>query len=111
MNKVWKNKKSALFAMFVTTILILAGAVLFYLIFPNDLDYSGDYMIRSFDSFGVPSKISFAVSFLLIMGMIVCIVSAFCVPSWFITLGEDIGWQGYLLPLLCKKWLPNRQCY
>ena len=101
--KVWKNKKAALFAMFVPAILISAGAVLFYLIFPNDLDYSGDYIIQSFDSFGVPSEISFTVSFLLIMGMIVCIISAFCVPSWFIALGEDIGWQGYLLPLLCKK--------
>ena len=101
--KVWKNKKAALFAMFVPTILIFAGAVLFYLIFPNDLDYSGDYIIQSFDSFGAPSEISFTVSFLLIMGMIVCIISAFCVPSWFIALGEDIGWQGYLLPLLCKK--------
>ena len=101
--KVWKNKKVALFAMFVPTILIFVGAVLFYLIFPNDLDYSGGYIIQSFDSFGVPSEISFTVSFLLIMGMIVCIISAFCVPSWFIALGEDIGWQGYLLPLLCKK--------
>lgn len=101
--KVWKNKKAALFAMFVPTILIFAGAVLFYLIFPNDLDYSGDYIIQSFDIFWVPSEISFTVSFLIIMGMIVCIISAFCVPSWFIALGEDIGWQGYLLPLLCKK--------
>lgn len=106
--KVWKNKKAALFAMFVPTILIFAGAVLFYLIFPNDLDYSGDYIIQSFDSFGMPSEISFTVSFLLIMGMIVCIISAFCVPSWFIALGEDIGWQGYLLPLLCKK-MADRQ--
>lgn len=101
--KVWKNKKSALFAMFVPTAFILAGAVLFYLIFPNDLDYSGDYIIQSFGSFGAPSEISFTVPSLLIMGLIVCIISAFCVPSWFIALGEDIGWQGYLLPLLCKK--------
>ena len=106
--KVWKNKKAALFAMFVPAILISAGAVLFYLIFPNDLDYSGDYIIQSFDIFWVPSEISFTVSFLIIMGMIVCIISAFCVPSWFIALGEDIGWQGYLLPLLCKK-MPARQ--
>lgn len=101
--KVWKNKKIALFAMFVPTVFIFAGAVLFYIIFPNDLDYSGDYIIQSFGSFGVPSEISFTASSLLIIGMIVCIISAFCVPSWFIALGEDIGWQGYLLPLLCKK--------
>lgn len=101
--KVWKNKKITLFAMFVPTVFILAGAVIFYLIFPNDLDYSGDYIIQSFGRFGVPSEISFTVSFLLIIGVIVCLISAFCVPSWYIALGEDIGWQGYLLPLLCKK--------
>ena len=79
------------------------GAVSFYLIFPNDLDYSGNYIIQTFGSFGAPSEINFTVPSLLIMGMVVCIISAFCVPSWFIALGEDIGWQGYLLPLLCKK--------
>lgn len=101
--KVWENKKIALFAMFVPTVFIFVGAVSFYFIFPNDLDYSGDYIIQSFSSFGVSSEISFTVPSLLIMGMIVCIISAFCVPSWFFALGEDIGWQGYLLPLLRKK--------
>ncbi|MFL8578428.1 CPBP family intramembrane glutamic endopeptidase [Clostridioides difficile] len=101
--KVWKNKKAALFSMFVPTVFILVGAVLFYLIFPNDLDYSGDYIIQTFGSSGAPSEISFTVPSLLIIGMVVCIISAFCVPSWFIALGEDIGWQGYLLPMLCKK--------
>lgn len=61
--KVWKNKKSALFAMFVPTVFILAGAVLFYIIFPNDLDYSGNYIIQSFGSFGAPSEISFTVPY------------------------------------------------
>lgn len=101
--KVWKNKRIALFAMFVPAVFILVGAVVFYLVFPNDLDYSGDYVIQSFSSLGVPSEISFTVPFLLIIGVIVCIISAFCIPSWYIALGEDIGWQGYLLPLLCKK--------
>lgn len=101
--KVWKNKKAALFSMVVPTVFILVGAVLFYLIFPNDLDYSGDYIIQAFGSSGAPSEISFTVPSLLIIGMVVCIISAFCVPSWFIALGEDIGWQGYLLPMLCKK--------
>ena len=101
--RVWKNKKFALVAMFVPAVLVFVGAVSFYLIFPNDLDYSGNYIIQTFGSFGAPLEINFTVPSLLIMGMVVCIISAFCVPSWFIALGEDIGWQGYLLPLLCKK--------
>ena len=45
--KVWKSKKNALVAMFVPTVLVFVGAVLFYLIFPNDLDYSGNYIIQT----------------------------------------------------------------
>lgn len=101
--KAWKNKKIALFSMFVPAVFILVGAVLFYIIFPDDLDYTGEYIIRSFGHLGAPSKISFTVPSLLITGIIICIISAFCVPSWFIALGEEIGWRGYLLPLLCKK--------
>ncbi len=41
------------------------------------------------------------------MGIILYIISALCFPVWFIALGEDIGWQGYLLPLLYRK-LPAR---
>lgn len=89
--------------MFVPTFFILMGAALFYFIFPHDLDYGGNYIVQSFSRFGAPSEISFTISSLLITSLIVCIISSFGVPSWFVALGEDIGWQGYLLPLLCKK--------
>ena len=35
--------------------------------------------------------------------MIVCVISAFCVPSWFIALGEDIGGQGYITAVALQK--------
>ena len=101
--KVWKNKKAMLFSAFVPTAAIFCGTAIFFLIFPNDLDYSGKYISQTYGAFGAPSDISFTVFSMLIMGMIVYIISAVCFPVWFIALGEDIGWHGYLLPLLCKK--------
>lgn len=38
-----------------------------------------------------------------LMGFIIYIISAIAFPIWYIALGEDIGWQGYMLPLLCRK--------
>ncbi|MEE0264431.1 MAG: CPBP family intramembrane glutamic endopeptidase [Acutalibacteraceae bacterium] len=79
------------------------GAVIFYLIFPQDLDLNGTYIAKNFAEFGAPSDIQFTVPGLLVVGLCLCAVSSVFVPFWFISLGEDIGWQGYLLPLLCKK--------
>ena len=101
--KVWKIKKALLFSAFVPTAAIFCGIIIFFLIFPNDLDFSGKYISQTYGAFGAPSDISFTVSSMLIMGTIVYIISAVCFPVWFIALGEDIGWQGYLLPLLCEK--------
>lgn len=38
-----------------------------------------------------------------LMGFIVYTISAVALPIWYIALGEDIGWQGFMLFLLCRK--------
>lgn len=103
----WKNKKALLFSACVPTAAILCGIIVFFFIFPNDLDFSGKYISQTYEAFGVPSEIRFTIFSMLTIGIILYIISAVCFPVWFIALGEDIGWQGYLLPLLCKK-LPVR---
>lgn len=105
--KFWKNKKALFFSALVPTAAILFGIIAFFLIFPNDLDFSGKYISETYGAFGAPSEIEFTIPSMLIMGLILYVISAVCVPVWLIALGEDIGWQGYLLPLLCKK-LPVR---
>lgn len=105
--KLWKNKKALLFSALVPTAAILCGIIAFFFIFPNDLDFSGKHISQTYGAFGAPSEIEFTIFSMLMMGIILYIISAVCFPVWFIALGEDIGWQGYLLPLLCKK-LPVR---
>lgn len=105
--KLWKNKKALLFSAFVPTAAILCGIIAFFFIFPNDLDFSGKHISQTYGAFGAPSEIEFTIFSMLMMGIILYIISVVCFPVWFIALGEDIGWHGYLLPLLCKK-LPVR---
>lgn len=85
--KVWKNKKALLFSAFVPTAAIFCGTAIFFLIFPNDLDFSGKYISQTYGAFGAPSDISFTVFSMLRMGTIVYIISAVCFPVWFIALG------------------------
>lgn len=37
------------------------------------------------------------------MGIVIVIISAIAVPIHLLELGEEIGWRGYLLPLLCER--------
>lgn len=99
----WKNKKALLFSALVPTAAILCSTIIFFFVFPNDLDFSGKYISQTYGAFGAPSEINFTIFSMLLMGLILYVISAVCLPIWFIALGEDIGWQGYLLPLLCKK--------
>lgn len=105
--KLWKNKKALLFSALVPTAAILCGTIAFFFIFPSDLDFSGKHISQTYGAFGAPAEIEFTIFSMLMMGIILYIISAVCFPVWFIALGEDIGWHGYLLPLLCNK-LPVR---
>ncbi len=101
--KVLKDKKAFLFSALVPGAAIFLGAVMFFLIFPEDLDFWGRYICETYGAFGAPRDIELTVGSMLLMGVIVYIISAAAFPIWYIALGEDIGWQGYMLPLLCQK--------
>lgn len=100
--KFWKKPKMFFFSALVPTAAIFLGAILFYVIFPNDLDYTGRFIVENYSAFGAPSNINMDVNGMLRLGVIVWLISAVCFPVWFIALGEDMGWQGYFLPLLLK---------
>lgn len=101
--KVLKNKKALLFSALVPGAAIFLGTVLFFLIFPNDLDFQGRFIAETYGVYGAPQDIELTVSAMFVMGLIVYAISAVAVPVWVFALGEDIGWQGYMLPLLCRK--------
>lgn len=101
--KIFQNKKALLFSTLLPGAAIFLGTVLFFLIFPEDLDFQGRYISQTYGAFGAPQDIHLTIGSMFLMGLIVYAVSAVSLPIWYIALGEDIGWQGYMLPLLCKK--------
>ncbi len=101
--KIFNNKKALLFAALLPGAAIFLGTALFFFLFPDDLDYQGNYISQTYGAFGAPEDIQLTIGAMFLMGLIVYMISAVSFPIWFIALGEDIGWQGYLLPLWCKK--------
>lgn len=101
--RVFKNKKALSFSALIPGAAIFLGAVLFFLIFPEDLDFQAGYISETYGAFGAPQDIELTIGSMFLMGLIVYVISAAAFPIWFIALGEDIGWQGYMLPLLCRK--------
>ena len=98
--KIIKNKKALLFSTLIPGAAIFLGTVLFFLIFPEDLDFQGRYIS---EIYGVIQDIELTIGSMFLMGLVVYVISAVALPIWYVALGEDIGWQGYILPLLCKK--------
>ncbi len=101
--RIFQNTKALLFSALIPGAAIFLGTILFFLVFPDDLDFQGRYISAAYGAFGAPSDIELTIGSMFLMGFIVYAVSAAAFPIWYIALGEDIGWQGYMLPLLCRK--------
>ena len=101
--RIFQNTKALLFSALIPGAAIFLGTILFFWVFPDDLDFQGRYISAAYGAFGAPSDIELTIGSMFLMGFIVYAVSAAAFPIWYIALGEDIGWQGYMLPLLCRK--------
>ena len=92
------NIKYYLIAYFMTNIFIILGVILFFIIFPNMLDTNLTSLKESLQSQGVTidANIILIAQFVqgILIGPIINII---------FTLGEEIGWRGYLLQKLCKQ--------
>lgn len=96
--KVWKNPKSWLFSAFVPGILIALGAVLYFLVFPNE--YSG--VFRYGMRLGTDAEV--VIKFPLLIALVCILAAAIMIPIQLLELGEEIGWRGYLLGFQVEKY-------
>ena len=90
--KVWKNPKLWGFCAFAPSILIVVGALIYFMLFPEQ--YSGVFNIGSVIGTGQVIQVNNPFQFSLVCVMI----AALCVPIQLLELGEEIGWREYLLP-------------
>jgi uncharacterized protein len=94
--------KTYLFAAFAPGVVIFLGGLLFFTLFPQDLDLGAHNLIAQYGKFGPPDTISFTVQNVVLIGLAFIVVSPLVLPVHIFALGEEIGWRGYLLPILLK---------
>lgn len=90
--KVWKNPKLWGFCAFAPGILIVVGALLYFVLFPEQ--YSGIFDIGSVIGTEQIIQVNSPFQF----SLICVLIAALCVPIQLLELGEEIGWREYLLP-------------
>jgi membrane protease YdiL (CAAX protease family) len=96
------NWKTYLTAAFVPSLLMALGAVLYFLLFPEQLDLSAERLVATYGSFGVPADLPHTLAALMRVGIIGILISPFAIPIVLFALGEEIGWRGYLLPIFLQ---------
>jgi uncharacterized protein len=98
--KRWK--KMYLFAAFAPGVAIFLGGLLYFMLFPQDLDLGAHNLIAQYGQYGAPETIHFTVQTIILIGLAFIILSPLVLPVYIFALGEEIGWRGYLLPILLK---------
>lgn len=102
----WKPKfrgniKNILLAWFVPVIFTVLGAVLYFAVFPDRLDFTGEYL-RAAGGEAVMQQLAAAgitPELYLVVALVQCITYAPLV-NMFAALGEEVGWRGAMQPML-----------
>ena len=103
-----KHWKTYLFSMFAPGAVILLSALLFFTIFPNDLDLTARNLVAQYGQYGAPDTLLLTPRTLILVGIGFIFISPLVLPVHLFALGEEVGWRGYLLPILLKLASPRK---
>lgn len=95
------NIKYYLIAWFGPVVLTVIGALLYFLIFPNNLTFEMEYLAGAYEASGIEFDIEQLKSTLLIQSIVAIFLSP--VVNAIACFGEEWGWRGYLLPKMSEK--------
>ena len=110
--RIRKNIRPILFAWFAPLLLTAAGAVLYFLLFPQHVDLSGSYLsaLGGAEALGQLKEQGISYPLYVLISAVSSITYA-PLLNMIAALGEEIGWRGFLYPQLkdrfgrTKGWL------
>ena len=98
-----KNLKAYLLAWFGPGVLTLAGAILYFLIYPQQLDLSFQYLAQVLESAGAPmEELPIPLGLLMLVQAVQALLLG-PVMNFIPCFGEEWGWRGYLLPKIADR--------
>ncbi len=100
--------KTYLFAAFLPGVAIFLSGLLYFSLFPQDLDLTARNLVAQYGQYGAPENILFTVQTVILIGLAFIVLSPLVLPVHLFALGEEIGWRGYLLPILLKFTSPRK---
>lgn len=109
--QIRKNIKTILIAWFAPAILTSVGAALYFLIFPSHFDLSGSSLAAIAGKEALEQLEAQGISYS--MYVLICVISCLtCAPpiNAFFSLGEEIGWRGFLYPQLKARFGRKKGC-
>ncbi len=103
-----KSWKTYLLAAFLPGVAIFLGGLLYFLLFPQDLDLSARNLVAQYGQYGAPDSLLLTPQTVFWIGLAFIFLSPLVLPVHLFALGEEIGWRGYLLPILLKLTSPRK---
>lgn len=98
------NWKMYVISAYIPGIIIALGALLYFAIFPTHLDLTLGYLKNLMTVTGQQIQLpTLSISSLLLIAVGLVIFAPLVFVNHILAFGEEIGWRGYLLPLLCNK--------
>ncbi len=103
--QIRKNIRYILIAWFSPMILTAVGAALYFLIFPNHFDLTGEYMILNGAAESLKQMEAQGISYLtMVLMSVISAVTYAPLINMFFALGEETGCRGFLYPQLRAKY-------
>jgi len=94
-----RNVECYIGACLLPGILILVGAVVFFILFPQTFDLTWSYALSMMGE-GAVAPFALTVPIVLLLGMASIVVAPLVFINHIFAFGEEFGWRGYILPKL-----------
>ena len=97
------NMKIYLLAYFGPSILILLGAIVYFLIFPKQFDINCGYLLQSYEAMGVDVETMPMPANLLMFSQGITAILFGPIINFVTCFGEEWAWRGYMVPKMAEN--------